>query len=79
MKYGVIVCPHCKYVKGIFLSAQTTKCIRCGKTLQRKKLKIFYETDSQEKLRQAIGLMNAQLNEKTMLDKKFLFDNGASK
>jgi hypothetical protein len=42
----------------------TIKCIRCGKTLQMKKLKIFYETESQEKLRKTIGLLNAKLKRK---------------
>jgi hypothetical protein len=46
------------------LSVKTTKCIRCGKTLQMKKLKIFYETESQKKLRIAIGLLTAQLERK---------------
>ena len=64
MNFGVIVCPHCKQVKGVDLSSMTTKCIRCGKTLQMKKLKIFYETESQEKLRKAIGLLNAELERK---------------
>jgi transposase-like protein len=79
MKFGVIVCPQCKQVKGIELSSKTTKCIRCGKTLQLKKLQIFYETDSQEKLRQAIGLLNAELDTNSSANKKFLFDKHASK
>jgi len=61
MKFGVIVCPQCKQVKGVDLFSKTTKCIRCGKTLQMKKLKIFYETESQEKLLKAIGLLNVEL------------------
>jgi transposase-like protein len=64
MRFGVIVCPQCKQVKGVNLSSKTTKCIRCGKTLQMKKLKIFYETESQKKLRKAIGLLNAKLQKK---------------
>jgi hypothetical protein len=64
MRFGVIVCPQCNQVKGMDLSIKTTKCIRCGKTLQMKKLKIFYETESQKKLRIAIGLLNAELEEK---------------
>jgi len=79
MRFGVIVCPQCKQVKGIVLSSQTTKCIRCGRTLQMKKLKIFYETDSQEKLRQAIGLLNAKLDENSTANKEFLFDKHTSK
>ena len=64
MRVGVIVCPHCKQAKGVNLASKTTKCPRCGKTLTLKKLKIFYETDSQEKLRKAIGLINAEQNGK---------------
>jgi transposase-like protein len=62
MRLGVIICPQCKQVKGVALSSKTTRCIRCGKTLQLKKLKIFYETDSQEMLTQAIGLLNAEMS-----------------
>jgi hypothetical protein len=64
MNLGVIVCPHCQQVKGVALSSKTTKCIRCGRTLNIKKLKIFFKTESQEKLRQAIGRMNAELEKK---------------
>jgi len=64
MRFGVIICPQCKQVKGVDLSSKTTKCVGCGKTHQIKKLKIFYETESQEKLRNAIGLLNAELEEK---------------
>jgi Domain of unknown function (DUF5817) len=64
MRLGVIVCPQCKHVKGVNLSSKTTKCGGCGKILTLKSLKIFYETDSQEKLRQAIGIVNAELDGK---------------
>jgi len=70
----VIVCPQCKQVKGVNLSSKTTKCTGCGKTLTLEKLKIFYETDSQEKLRQAIGLLNAELDGKSVAFKKLLHD-----
>ena len=61
MRFGVIVCPQCKQVKGVNLASKTTKCIHCGKTLQIGKLKICYETESQEKLRKAIGLLSTDL------------------
>jgi ribosomal protein L37AE/L43A len=64
MRLGVIVCPQCKQVKGVDLSSKTTKCTRCGKSLQLKKLKIFYETESQQKLRQMIGSLNEKLEGK---------------
>jgi DNA-directed RNA polymerase subunit RPC12/RpoP len=69
MNLGVIVCPYCQQVKGVSLSSKTTKCIRCGRTLYMKKLKIFFETESQEKLRQAIGKMNAELEKKPGISK----------
>ena len=62
MRLGVIVCPKCKKVKGVDLTCKTTKCPRCGKVLAIDKLKIFYKTDSQEKLQVAIGLVNANLD-----------------
>jgi len=62
MKFGVIVCHSCKKVKGVDLSCKTTKCPWCGKILRLENLKIFYKTDSQEELQQAIGLVNADLD-----------------
>ncbi len=64
MRLGVIVCPKCKKVKGVDLSCKTTKCPRCSKVLTIDKLKIFYKTNSQQELQQAIGLLNAKFNSK---------------
>lgn len=64
MKFGVIVCPKCKRAKGVDLSYKTTRCIRCGKVLKLENLKIFYETNSQGELQNAIGHMNAKLDGK---------------
>ncbi|MBE3122756.1 MAG: hypothetical protein IMZ53_16740 [Thermoplasmata archaeon] len=75
----MIVCPQCKQVKGVNLSSKTTKCTGCGKTLTLEKLKIYYETESQEKLRQAIGLLNAELDGKSVMFKKLLHDKHESK
>jgi phage FluMu protein Com len=66
MRLGVIVCPRCKQVKGVDLSKKTSKCPRCGHMLNLTKLKIFYETDSQDKLREAIGLLNAKRDGKSI-------------
>ena len=78
MKFGVIVCPNCKKVKGVDLSSKTTKCPRCGKVLKLENLKIFYKTYSRGELQQAIGLVNAKLDgnlekfEKIFQSKKIL-------
>jgi hypothetical protein len=62
MKYGVVVCSNCKMAKGILLSNKTTRCNRCGKILNLKKTLIFYKTESEEKLRWAIGEVNRRYN-----------------
>jgi len=64
MRFGIIVCPKCKKAKSIDLSFKTTRCLRCGKLLRIEKLKILYVTDSEQKLRQAIGLINAEMDGK---------------
>ncbi|UCD13733.1 MAG: hypothetical protein JSW60_09285 [Thermoplasmatales archaeon] len=72
MKFGVVICPHCKKVKGVDLFRKTTKCPRCGKVLRLENLKIFYKTDSRGKLQQAIGLVNAELDGKLKEFKEIL-------
>ena len=62
MKFGVIACPNCKKVKGVDLSYKSSKCLHCGKLLTIEHLKIFYKTNSQEKLRQVIGKINAEFD-----------------
>jgi len=76
MKYGVIVCPKCKQVKGVNLNYKSSKCFKCGKILVLEKVRILYKTNSEKDLRKAIGLVNAQLEGKEdsfkeMFDKKF--------
>jgi len=66
MRYGVVVCPNCKLVKGVDLTKKTSRCPRCGHTLVLSKVKIFYRTDSPEDLRKAIGLLNAKLDGKSI-------------
>ncbi len=61
MRYGVVVCPKCRQVKGVELRYKSTKCNRCNKNIKLDKVKILYETNSEEKLRHAIGLINADM------------------
>ena len=62
MKFGIVVCPRCKKAKVVDLSCKTAKCHRCGKVLKLEKLRILYETDSEHKVRQALGLVNAEMD-----------------
>ena len=64
MKYGIIVCPKCRSAKGIILTHKTTKCNRCSKALTLEKMRILYKTDSQQKLRSYLGLVNAEIDGK---------------
>jgi hypothetical protein len=64
MKFGVIVCPKCKKAKGVILSCKTTRCNRCGRILKLEKIRIFYKTDSELKLRHSLGLINAKMDNK---------------
>jgi len=62
MKYGVIVCPRCKQVKGVELRYKSTNCIKCNKSVKLDKVRILFETNSKEKLSHAIGLVNADFD-----------------
>jgi transposase-like protein len=64
MKFGIVVCPRCKNAKAVDLSCKTTKCYGCGKTLNLEKLRILYKSDSNQKIRQALGLVNAKMDGK---------------
>ena len=62
MKFGIVVCPRCKKTKVVNLAVRTAKCHRCGKVLKLEKLRIIYETDSEHKVRQTLGLINAKMD-----------------
>ena len=64
MKYGIIVCPNCKHAKCVILSFKTTRCNRCNKVLKLEKMRILHKTDSEQKIRQSLGLVNAELDGK---------------
>ena len=62
MKFGIIVCPKCKKVKGINLKYKSTKCNKCNKIIIIKDTIILYKTDFQSDLSKKIGLINANLD-----------------
>ena len=61
MKFGVMACPNCRQAFGVSLSQKTTRCPRCGKQWKVKHLQIFYSTNSQRELSEAVGAMNEKL------------------
>ena len=62
MKFGIVVCPRCKKAKVVDLSCKTTKCHRCGKVLRLEHLRILHKSNSDQKIRQALGLVNAEMD-----------------
>jgi hypothetical protein len=62
MEFGVIVCPKCKKAKGVNLSSKTTKCLHCRRVISLDKVKILYKTESRQKLQNALGLINADMD-----------------
>jgi PHP family Zn ribbon phosphoesterase len=64
MKFGIVVCSKCKKAKVVDLSCKTTRCPRCGKILMLDNRVVLYKTDSLEKLRKILGVVNAQLDGK---------------
>jgi len=71
-KFGIIVCPNCKKPKIVSLSVKQTKCFSCNKTLFLQKSKIIYKSNSQEEIRNAIGLLNAEIDGNLEKFKKIL-------
>ena len=62
MKFGIVVCPRCKKAKVVDLSCKTTKCHRCGKVLSLEHLRILHKSNSDQKIRRALGLVNAEMD-----------------
>lgn len=58
LRYGVIVCSHCKRAWGIDLSQKTSSCPLCNKKYTIEERKIFYHTSNLKKLRSYISKIN---------------------
>ena len=65
MKYGIIVCPRCRNSKVVDLFYKTTTCFRCNKKIDLSKVKILYKSNSQAEIRDAISIINVNLNNKS--------------
>jgi len=60
MRYGVVVCPHCRNAKIVDLGFKTTRCVRCNKILHVDKLRILAKSNSQQVLREVIMKINME-------------------
>jgi len=43
--FGIICCPKCRFVTGIDLQFKTKKCIKCGFSINLKKVHIIFRTE----------------------------------
>jgi hypothetical protein len=63
-RYAVVFCQVCNKARIIETDKKTTKCHRCNKRYKTTHLKKYFETDSQEKARIAIGYLHTKHNNK---------------
>ncbi|MFQ5883464.1 MAG: DUF5817 domain-containing protein [Thermoplasmata archaeon] len=59
--YGVVVCSRCRRARGVDLRNKTARC-QCGKEIQLKEAKKFFESNSQREIAAAVGRLNAELS-----------------
>ena len=52
--FGVIVCPRCNRVCGVDLGTERKRCPVCGHRIEVSKAKVYFKTDSQEELAEAV-------------------------
>jgi len=61
MAYVVIVCSGCRLARGAPEGAKTASCPSCGRRLRVQELRKYYSSESLDKIREAIGQLNARL------------------
>lgn len=62
-KFGVIICPRCRWAKGVRLDTKSSKCTSCGYSIELKGEKTLLKTNHQKELSEAVGQVNAQLKQ----------------
>ncbi|MBC7108098.1 MAG: DUF1922 domain-containing protein [Methanomassiliicoccales archaeon] len=58
--FGVVICPNCNRPRGVNLSAKKAMCPACGKHIDLKRAKIYFETDSEAELAEAVRKLSEQ-------------------
>ncbi len=61
MAYVVIACSRCRLARGAPETAKTASCPRCGRKLPVPELRKYYRSESLDRIREAIGQLNARL------------------
>lgn len=68
--YGVVVCPHCHWPKGLALSTRTSRCPRCNRSLEVGRLKVFARVADARSLPEAVGRVADTMKGELPLDLK---------
>jgi len=55
--FGVIVCSRCGKVRGVDLSSRRTTCPGCGRSIDISKARVYFSTDDQAELAEAVRQM----------------------
>lgn len=61
MRFGVVVCPHCRRVLVVELRTPTPSCRSCGRVFDLTQRKSFYQGDDPAAARQAAARLSAEL------------------
>jgi len=60
LMFGVVICPNCNRPRGVNLSARKAMCPACGKYIDLRRTKIYFETDSETELAEAVRKLSEQ-------------------
>lgn len=60
--FGVVICPNCNRPRGVDLSAKKAMCPVCGRHIDLKKSRIYFETDSEAELAGAVRKLGEQIS-----------------
>jgi hypothetical protein len=58
--FGVVVCPSCATAQGVDLSMARVTCVRCGNKIDLKLAKLFFSSDSQREVAEAVRQFGQQ-------------------
>jgi len=60
-RFGVIICPHCRWAKGVELKCKTTKCPQCSKSIPVKNHLVKAKTNETNDLPGLVAQVNTAL------------------
>jgi hypothetical protein len=68
---GVISCPKCKHVCGIYLRQKSKKCARCDYNMNISKVRIWVKTSNHDDLPELIKNVKKEIAEPTLRNQDY--------